>query len=134
MTKSWTDVFRRQPTKEQAKDTGMALVLILLLVALRRHQNGYVIAAALAQVVTMAAPAIFRPAAVVWFGLSELIGSVVSRVILAVVFFVVVTPIGVVRKLLGADAMQLRTFKAGRGSVMRERNHTYVGKDIENVY
>jgi hypothetical protein len=82
----------------------------------------------------MAAPAIFRPAAVVWFGLSELIGSVVSRVILAVVFFVVVTPIGVVRKLLGADAMQLRTFKAGRGSVMRERNHTYVGKDIENVY
>ena len=112
----------------------MAVVLILLLVAIRQHQNGYVIAAAIAQVVTMAVPAIFRPAAVVWFGLSELIGSVVSRVILAVVFFVVVTPIGVLRKLLGADAMQLRTFKAGRGSVMRERNHTYVGKDIENVY
>jgi hypothetical protein len=40
----------------------------------------------------------------------------------------------VLRRLLGADALQLRTFKAGRGSVMRERNHTYVGKDIENVY
>jgi len=134
MTKSWTGLLRRHTTKEQAKDTGMAVVLILLLVAIRQHQNGYVIAAAIAQVVTMAVPAIFRPAAVVWFGLSELIGSVVSRVILAVVFFVVVTPIGVLRKLLGADAMQLRTFKAGRGSVMRERNHTYVGKDIENVY
>jgi hypothetical protein len=134
MTTSWTGFLRRRTTKEQAKDTGMAVVLILLLVAMRRHQNAYVVAAAIAQVITMAAPAIFRPAAVVWFGLSELVGSIMSRVILAVVFYVVVTPIGLLRKLFGADSLQLRGFKAGRGSVMRERNHTYVGKDIENVY
>lgn len=112
----------------------MAVVLILLLVALRRHQNGYVVAAAVAQLVNMTAPAIFRPAAVVWFGLSDVLGSVASRVILAAVFYIVVTPIGLLRRMLGADTLQLRAFGAGHGTVMRERNHTFVGKDIENVY
>ena len=112
----------------------MAVVLILLLVAIRRHQNGYVIAAAVAQLINMTAPVIFRPAAVVWFGLSDVLGSVASRVILAAVFYIVVTPVGLLRRMLGADTLQLRTFRAGHGTVMRERNHTFVGKDIENVY
>ena len=134
MTHSQTGFLRRHITKEQAKDTGMAAVLILLLVAIRRHQNGYVIAAAVAQLINMTAPVIFRPAAVVWFGLSDVLGSVASRVILAAVFYIVVTPVGLLRRMLGADSLQLRTFGAGHGTVMRERNHTFVGKDIENVY
>jgi hypothetical protein len=121
-------------TKEEAKDTGMAFVLILLLFAIRQHQNGYVLAAAGVHLVNMMAPQIFRPAAVVWFGLSRLLGSVGSRVILTIIFFVVVTPIGLVRRLLGSDALRLRAFKAGRASVMQERNHTFIGKDIENPY
>jgi hypothetical protein len=30
--------------------------------------------------------------------------------------------------------LKLRAFKASRGSVMLERNHTFVGKDLERPY
>jgi hypothetical protein len=34
----------------------------------------------------------------------------------------------------GADSLKLKVFKAGRESVMRERNHTYIGRDLEQPY
>ena len=131
----WMRVVRGDATKEQAKDTGMALVLIFMLVwLLRGRRDVYVAAAFVVQLLNMIAPQIFRPAAVVWFGLSLFLGAVISRVILSVVFFAVVTPIGLVRRMLGVDVMKLRAFKAGPTSVMIKRDHTYTGKDIEHPY
>jgi hypothetical protein len=127
-------IFPERPTKEQAKDTGMAVVLLLLLLALARQQRVYVTAAVGVHLVNMIAPQIFRPAAVVWFGLSHVLGMVASRVILTVVFFVLVTPMGLWRKLRGADSLQLTAFKRDRGSVMHTRNHKFSGKDIEQPY
>jgi hypothetical protein len=127
-------VFRGDATKEQAKDTGMAIVLIALIAAVARKKLAYVNVAILVHVVNMIAPQVFRPAAVVWFAFSHVMGNVVSHVIMAIVFFLVVTPIAVWRRMSGADALQLKPFKAGRGSVMEERNHTFTGKDIEQPY
>ena len=127
-------ILRGDATREQAKDTGMALVLILFIVWFFRRGDGYVVAALVMQVVNMTAPQVFRPAAVLWFGLSHVLGAVMSRVLLSVVFFVVVTPVGVWRRMTGADALQLKAFGRGKGSVMKERNHTFVGKDLEQPY
>jgi hypothetical protein len=127
-------VLRGDATKEQAKDTGMAVVLVLLLLALARKQNGYIVAATVVQVLDMTVPQMFRPLAVLWFGLSHVMGAVMSKVIMMIIFFLVVTPIAVWRRLAGADALQLKTFKAGQGSVMEARNHTYTGKDLEQPY
>jgi hypothetical protein len=134
MNEFLTKVLRGIATRDQAKDTGMAVVLILLIAALARKKFGYVDIAIVVHVINMIAPQVFRPAAVVWFGFSHVMGNVVSRLIMAIVFFLVVTPIGVWRRLSGADALQLKPFKAGRGSVMEERNHTFTGKDIEQPY
>src|SRR4026209_1816958 len=112
----------------------MAIVLIFLLAALARKKFGYVDIAILVHVINMIVPQVFRPAAVVWFGFSHVMGNVVSQVIMAIVFFLVVTPMAVWRRLSGADALQLKPFKAGRGSVMEQRNHTFTGKDIEQPY
>lgn len=127
-------VFRGDATKEQAKNTGMAAVLVLLILALYRKEGGYIIAATIVHVVNMIVPQVFRPAAVVWFGLSHLLGTIMSKVVLGVIFFTVVTPIAVWRRAMGADALKLKPFKAGRGSVMQERNHTYTAKDLEQPY
>jgi len=134
MTTFLRNVVRGEATNAQARDTGMAMVLILLLFAFFQGRNGYVLAAIGVHVLNMTAPQAFRPAAVVWFGMSHLLGTVASKILLAVVFFVIVTPVGLVRRLLGADSLQLQTFKAGRSSVMNVRNHTFTGKDIEQPY
>ena len=75
-----------------------------------------------------------KPLAWLWFGLSHLLSQVVSRVVLTVVFFVVVTPIALIRRLMGADALQLKKWKQGRGSVFVERQGVIQGKDMANPY
>lgn len=126
--------FGRKITKDQSRDTGMAMVLLLLIVAALRKREGYLFVAMALQVLNMTVPQIYRPVAVIWLGLSDLLGSVVSRVLLSIVFFVVVTPIGIFRRLIRRDSLKLRAFKASKQSVMLERNHTFVGQDLETPY
>jgi hypothetical protein len=84
--------------------------------------------------ITMAWPKAFKPLAGLWFGLSHVLGSVVSRVILTILFFVVVTPIGVIRRWRGADAMQLKKWKQGTDSVFIERQGAIQDKDLLQPY
>lgn len=48
-----------------------------------------------------------------WMGMAEAMGFVMTRVILAVIFFLVVTPIGLVRRLFGGDPLGRRAVRAG---------------------
>jgi hypothetical protein len=120
--------------RDRSRDTGLALVLLLLLAHAGSKRDVFATAALVVLVVAMALPLVFRPLSVIWFGLSHLLGAVMSRVLLTLVFFVVVTPIALVRRLLGHDTLQLRAFKAGVGSVMRERRHVFSRSDLEKPY
>lgn len=124
----------RRMTKDQCRDTGMAMVLLLLIFSITLKRTELVLDALVLQVITMTAPRIFAPIAVVWLGLSHLLGAVMSRVVLTLIFFLVVTPIGLVRRVLGKDSLRLRAFKASDDSVMLPRNHTYSGADLERPY
>jgi len=121
-------------TKEQAKDTGMAMVLICLILGYWGKFSKFLPVAIALLILTMAWPNAFRPLAVLWFGLSHLLGQVVSRVVLTVLFFLIVTPIGVIRRWIGADAMQLKKWKQGQGSVFVVREGPVQGKDMANPY
>jgi hypothetical protein len=125
-----------KPTKEQCKDTGMAMVLIFLILALWKHQNPltFIKFAMVVLVVDMSYPPVFKPFAVVWFGISHLLGMIMSRILLSIVFFGVVMPIGVLRRAMGKDSLQLKTFKASSASVMEIRNHTFTAADLEKPY
>jgi hypothetical protein len=124
----------RKSTPEQAKDTGMAMVLICLLLGYWGKFPKFLPVSLALLLLTMSWPNAFRPLAVLWFGLSHLLSQVVSRVILTIVFFLVVTPIGVIRRLFGADALQLKKWKQGRDSVFVVREGPVQGKDMANPY
>jgi hypothetical protein len=128
------EFLKRKITKDQSRDTGMAMVLLLLLVDIRAKRGWVLFAAIALQVLNMTVPQIYRPVAVLWLALSDLLGAVVSKILLSIVFFVIVVPIGVLRRLAGKDSLKLRAFKAGRDSVMVERNHTFVGRDLERPF
>jgi hypothetical protein len=125
---------KRKITKDQSRDTGMAMVLLLLIVFATKKREGYLIGAMTLHVLNMIVPQVYRPAAVLWLGLSDLLGSIVSKILLSIVFFAVVTPIGIIRRLFGKDSLKLRAFKASQESVMLERNHTFIGSDLERPY
>lgn len=118
----------------QAKDTGLALVLILLLLAHFGKFHGSLLPAIVVLVITMTWPACFAPLAKLWFGLSHLLGGVVSKVLLTIVFFLVATPIALLRRIGGADAMRRKVWKDGRATVFVEREHEFSRKDLETPY
>jgi hypothetical protein len=128
------DYSRNRLTKDQCKDTGMAMVLIVLLLTLAAKRDYLIFGAIGLLVLTMIRPQLFRPVAVIWFGLSRLLGMVTSRVVLSIIFLVVVTPVGLARRMLGKDTLRLKSFKKGHESVMEERNHTFCANDIIKPY
>jgi len=121
-------------TKQQSQDTGMAMVLLLLLASLPAKRREFILAAIVLQVFNMTLPQIYRPLAVVWLGFSHLLGTVMSKILLTLVFFAVVTPMAILRRLRGKDSLQLRVFKQGDTSVMVERKHTFTAADLERLY
>ena len=127
-------IFKAQTTIDQCKDTGMAITLIFLLLVPLTKRYGLIYWAIGVQVLNMVKPQFYRPAAIVWFKLSELVGTVVSKIVLSIVFLVVVTPVGLLRRAVGKDSLKLKSFKKGYGSVMETRNHTFSADDIRKPY
>jgi large-conductance mechanosensitive channel len=121
-------------SKEQAKDTGLALVLILLIILFFKYRHALILVAGAVLVLTMTWPKAFKPLAKIWFGFSHFLGTIVSKIILSLVFFLIVTPMGLIRRALGADPMKTGLWKKGDDSVLVERDHLYTADDIEKPY
>ncbi|MDY7001074.1 MAG: SxtJ family membrane protein [Thermodesulfobacteriota bacterium] len=121
-------------TPKQCTDSGLALILIALLLAYFGKFSWAVPLGIVLALITMVWPAIFKPFAVVWFGFSHLLGTIMSRVLLTLLFFLVVTPIGLVRRMFGADPLRLRQWKKGSGSVFQVRDKTFDSKSLDQPY
>jgi len=126
--------FPNQISKNQAKDTGMAMVLIFLLVAWFGDNIKFVGVAIILLILNMITADIYVPAARIWLGISNIIGTFISKIILTAMFFLIVTPIGVIRRWMGADSMKTGLWKNGKDSVFSVRDHCFQPEDIEKPY
>lgn len=126
--------FTTSITREQSKDTGLAMILILLLAGMISGNILYYKLAIPVLLAVMIAPGWFYPLAVLWFGFSHLLGTFMSQVILSLVYFIVVLPIALIRKIAGIDTLRLRRFKKGTSTVMHIRNHIFLPSDIEKPF
>lgn len=126
--------FPSEISKDQAKDTGMAVVLILLLIGLYLQNYIYIKAAIICLLIAMAIPLIYKYVADFWLGVSQLLGTYTSKILLSVIFFFIVSPVGLTRRLLGYDTLKLRQFKNGTDSVMQLRDFTFKKEDIVEPY
>ncbi|MEN8199856.1 MAG: SxtJ family membrane protein [Thermodesulfobacteriota bacterium] len=122
--------------KEREKDTGLALLLICLLLLFFTEKSYYILPAIVILILTMTWPRFFAPFSLIWFGFSKVLGEIVSRVLLSLVFFLVAVPIGYIRKMLGYDSMKLNSWKKGNGSdsYFTDKDHSLTGKDLDRPY
>lgn len=126
-------------SRQQSSDTGMVIAFIILVIGWWMAENSlvdinYVIAAIIVLLIDMTVPKFFYPLAVFWFGLANVLGAIMSKVIMTIAFVFLVTPVGLFRRLMGKDSLRLKQFKKGTETVMHIRNHTYTPKDIEKPY
>jgi hypothetical protein len=121
-------------SKKEASDTGMAMTLICLLLGYFTKNNNFYIAAIPALVINMAFPMFYYPFAMVWLSLTNLLGAVVSRILLSIVYILILLPVGLIRRATGKDSLNLKGFKKSTSSVMVVRDHEFTANDIKNPF
>jgi hypothetical protein len=127
-------VIPKSISKKEASDTGMAMALICLLLGLWSKKTFYYEIAIPVLVINMAFPMFYYPFAMVWLGLTNLMGVVVSRVLLSVVYILFLMPMGMIRRAMGRDSLNLTGFKKGKDSVMITRDIEFTADDIKNPF
>jgi len=72
---------------------------------------GWLMAGAIVGLVALAAPTLLSPFNKAWMKLGDLMGKVVSPVVLGLIFFVLITPVALMTRLFGRDELRLRKAK-----------------------
>lgn len=126
--------FSTNISEKQSSDTGMAIVLILLIIALLTKNDAFIVISAVTLIINMIYPNFYYPFAIIWLGFSHLLGTVVSKIILTIVFIILVIPVSIFRRILGKDSLYLKDFKKSSTSVMKIREHKFSASDIEKPY
>ena len=121
-------------TNKQCSDAGLAAVLILLLIGYFTGLELFYQLSIPAIILLMVWPGFFYPFGVFWYSLAHILGNVVSRVLLTLIYTVFVIPVGVFRQLIGKDSLQLKRFRRDKQSVFKDRSHQYTSKDLETPY
>ena len=121
-------------SKKEHTDSGLALLLLTLLVGLLANQHLTLLAAIAEVLILLIAPVLIFPFTFLWLNISELLGKIMSKVILTLVFLIFVCPVSFIRKAMGKDTLRLKKFKKDSNSVFTERNHTYSRTDLTTPY
>ena len=90
------------------KGWSLVIVLVLVAVAVAFVLLGFV------------APKVLRPLNWLWFQLGQLLGKIVSPVVLGAIFFLILTPVSLVSRLFGRDELRLKR-KASQTSYWLDR-------------
>jgi len=105
------------PPLPSERNFGLLFVLVFLLASGYTLYKGLPLvlaaslgcAGAVVLVVSFLAPRWLAPFNRAWFALGLLLGKIVSPVVLGAIFFLLITPISLSMRLMGRDALKLRT-------------------------
>lgn len=120
--------------KQQCVEFGQVAILVMLFFALKYKTALWVDIAFGLALVTVLIPCLLYPFAFLWFGISKILSLVGPVVLMTIIFFLVVMPVGLFRKLMGSDNLKLKQFKKATGSVMLVRNHTFTKDDLMHTF
>lgn len=120
--------------KRQCLETAVVLAAVLLFFGYRFEDWRYVAATFFVLLVSLILPIIFYPLAKLWFGLGMVLSFVSTKILLTIIFFLILTPVGIVRKWMGKDTLFLKVFKKERTSVLKIRNHLFSAEDLKHPY
>lgn len=117
--------------KKEHVDSGLALLLLTLIIGLWLNLQQEALLAAVAVVlILLIAPVIIYPFSFLWLNLSDMLGRIMSTIILTAIFIVFVCPVAIARRAMGKDSLMLKNFKSSDGSVFTDRNQDFTKTDF----
>ena len=79
-------------------------------------------------------PRILRPVFLVWMGLAICLGLVVSTILLAIFFYVVLTPVGWLARLSGKDFLQRKMLPPGESYWVKRESKEFEKASLEQQF
>lgn len=122
-------------TQKQNTEMGIIIALALLILSIIfkwEHTTAFVIIMLLLSILI---PVLFTPVSWIWFKFARLLEKIFSSIILIIVFYIVLTPVSLIRSIFTKnDSLLLRKFGKSRQSVFQQRGHTYQSTDLHNQF
>jgi len=122
-------------TREKELETILVLcvALVVIFFATKQKYTYYLTASVVLGVIGMFSNYLTSKISWAWLKFGEMIGAVMSRVILSVVFFLFLFPIALLSRLFSKNnSLQLK--KSAGDSYYFTRNHKYEAQDLKNVW
>ena len=119
--------------REKNLEALLSLTVFLVVLYALLHFKALLAAAIIVGLGGLAVKPLCDKIAWAWLKLSMSIGFVISRLLLSLIFFVVLTPIGLLWRIANRkDQLQLKR-KAG-STYYTDRDHEYLPEDLENTW
>ena len=64
---------------------------------------------------------LLNPLNIVWVKFGELLGIIIAPIVMAIIYFIIVTPIGLFMRLIGKDLLNIKFSKANTYWIKREK-------------
>ena len=64
---------------------------------------------------------LLNPLNIVWVKFGELLGRIIAPIVMAIIYFIIVTPIGLFMRLIGKDLLNIKFSKANTYWIKREK-------------
>jgi hypothetical protein len=121
----------KENSKAKSLETLLVLVGALIIAYWVSQKKIYLLVALIFVLIGIASPYLSGKISWVWLKFAELIGAVMSKVILSVIYFIFLVPIALIYRMTQKNPLFL---KREKGSYYIERNKQYAAKDIENIW
>ena len=125
-------IFHPMITRKQNTEFGIVVSLVFLILSIRFKIDLYVLVA-ITLLISLLFPKLFTPFAWIWFRSVEVLEPLMSKILLFLIFFFVVTPIGQLRKMLGNDSLHIG-YPKNKKSMFENKVHTYKPEDLERQF
>jgi len=120
--------------KRQTVEFGLVAILVVCAFALLLNTKILIFIALVICLITILVPLLLYPLAFVWFTLSAILNKISMVLLLGLVFYLIVTPMGLFRRVQGKDPLRLKQFKQNKHSVMANRDHIYTAADMTDTF
>lgn len=121
----------KENNKAKSLETLLVLTGAFIVIYWISPKKIYLLVALIFILIGVVSPFLSAKISWVWLKFAELVGSVMSKVILSVVYFIVLVPIALLYRLTQKNPLLL---KRQNNSYYIERNKQYSAKDIENIW
>jgi hypothetical protein len=127
-------------TKKELRNFGLVVGGVLIAIGAflfwkeRPAHPYFLIVGAVLVVLGLILPAILKPLQKVWMGFAVVMGFFMTRVILTILYFLVLTPLGLVARLTGKRFLELRPDKAKKSYWNKREAKPFDKKEYERQF